>query len=228
MEGFLNGLFFPVIPKDDLQPSGQEGHLPEPLLQYIVFKHSGIENGIIRQEGNFGSCLLRITFPDHCQLLHHFSTFVPLLINFSLAADLNLQPVGQGVYNRSSHSVETSGYFISAASEFSTGVENGKYHFHRRKSGLVVDPHRDSSAVVNNGHRIILIDGHQDGITESCQSLVHRVIHNLIHQMVKTSGRSAPDIHSRTLSYRFQTLQDLDLVCAIFMLYFFCTHLESS
>ena len=42
--------------------------------------------------------------------------------------------------------------------------------------------------------------------------------------MMETSGRSAADIHTGSLSYSFQTFQNLDFICAIFVLYLLCTH----
>ena len=38
--------------------------------------------------------------------------------------------------------------------------------------------------------------------------LVHRVINDLVDQMIQSLGGDAADIHSGSLSYRFQTFQN--------------------
>ena len=38
--------------------------------------------------------------------------------------------------------------------------------------------------------------------------LVHRVIYDLVDQVVQTLGGDTADIHSGSLSYRFQTFQN--------------------
>ena len=48
------------------------------------------------------------------------------------------------------------------------------------------------------------------------------IIHDLIYEMMKSTAGGTSDIHSRPLTYGFQSLQDLDLICAVFCI--LCAH----
>ncbi len=184
---FNSAVVRPVVPQHDFKSSGQKCHLPETLFQHIVIKHRIFKNRVVRQEHNLGPAPLRLTFPNDRQFFHNFSTFITLLIYFPLMVDFDLQPVRQRINDRSPNSVKSSGHLVSAASELSSRMENGKHHLHCRKPSLMVDSHRDSPSVIQNRNRIIRIDSHKYRITETRQRFIHRVIHNLIHKVVKSA-----------------------------------------
>ena len=51
----------------------------------------------------------------------------------------------------------------------------------------MVDSDRNSTSIICDSNGIIRIDRYVNGITESCQRLINRIINNLIYQMMKTS-----------------------------------------
>ena len=53
--------------KGDLQTLGQKSHFTKSALQGIKIKNGLFKNGIIRQEGDFGTGLVRIVSADHFQ-----------------------------------------------------------------------------------------------------------------------------------------------------------------
>ena len=75
--------------------------------------------------------------------------------------------------------------FITAATEFATGVKHRKYDFDSGNSGLMVDSHRNASAVIRYGNGIVLMNRHFDMITGTGQGFIYGVVHNLIHKMMK-------------------------------------------
>ena len=84
--------------------------------------------------------------------------------------------------------MKTAGHLISAVAELTACMEDGEYNFHGRKSRLFLDIYRNTAAVVHHCDGIVLVDGHIDGITISRQCFIYRIIYNLIHQMMETSG----------------------------------------
>ena len=84
--------------------------------------------------------------------------------------------------------MESAGHFVSPAAELAAGMENGEYDFHGRKSRFMVDADRDPAPVVAYGNGIILIDIYLYLIAISGKRLVNGVVHDLIDQMMKTSG----------------------------------------
>ena len=97
-----------------------------------------------------------------------------------------------------------------------------------RKAGFMVDAYGDTAAVIDDRDAVSLVDDDLYFRTETGQSLIHRIVHDLIYQMMESPYGSASDVHSRSFADCLQTLQDLDLVCAIFCILLFCTHFLTS
>ena len=74
-----------------------------------------------------------------------------------------------------------------SSAELSSRMKNGKYHLHRRNSGLMIDSYGNTPAVIYNSDGIILVDGHINIFTIACQSFIYGIVHNLIYQMMKSS-----------------------------------------
>ena len=81
--------------------------------------------------------------------------------------------------------MQAAGYLVSSAAEFATGMQDRKYDLDRRNTGLMINTYRNTTAVINNGDRIIRIDHHFDFVAKSCQRLIDGIIYDLIYQMVK-------------------------------------------
>ena len=118
--------------------------------------------------------------------------------------------------------VKAARYLISAVSEFSARVKNGKDDLQRGFSRLCLDIHGDSAPVVAHPDYISVFYYDLYCVAVACQRLVYGVVNYLIYEMVQTRGRGRPDIHSRTFSYSLQAFQHLDLRSVIFLCYFFC------
>ncbi len=131
------------------------------------------------------------------------SSFITLSVYFSFGKDLYFQPVGKRVYYGRAYSVKPAGNFISPASEFSAGMENGKYYFNGRNTRFMIDADRNPSSVIYDCNGIIFIDGNVDRITKTCQRFVNGIIYNLIHKMMQSPQRGTSNIHTRPFSYRF-------------------------
>ena len=147
------------------------------------------------------------------------SSFITLLIYFSIGIYLNLQPIGQGIHNRSAYTMQTTGYLVSSTAEFTAGMKNSKYHFYSRKSCFVVDSDRNTSSVIHNGNGIILINCYNNLITITGQGFIYGIIYNLIHQMMQSSAGSSTNVHTRSFSNCFETFQNLYLVSSIIILF---------
>jgi hypothetical protein len=84
--------------------------------------------------------------------------------------------------------VQTTGYCVATAAEFSTGVKNGKHNFNRWFFLNRVHIHWDSAAVVS--YFDPALGGYKDVnvITVASESFVDRVVNDFINQVVKTAG----------------------------------------
>ena len=122
---------------------------------------------------NFCTCFIYITFPDNLKRITHMPSFITLFIYFTIHKDFYFKPIRKCIYNRSSNSMQTTGNLISPTAEFTTGMKNSKYNFYSRNTCFMVDPYRNSTSVIFNRDRIILINRHVNCITKTCKSFIY-------------------------------------------------------
>ena len=184
-------------------------------MENFIIVNKGIKHLRVRLEGDLRTGFVGIAYDGH--LLGDDTPGKLHLVNFTVFMHPDLHPLGQGVDYRRTNAVQTAGDLIAAAAEFTTGVQNGKDHLHGRPTGLGLDIHRNTTAIVGNGDGIAGIDGDGDMLTVARQRLIDGIVHNFVHQMVQTRGGGGADIHTGTLADSFQALQNLDLGTAVFL-----------
>ena len=85
------------------------------------------------------------------------------------------------------------------------------------------DSYRNTSSVINYGNGIIRIDIYMDLRTKTSQCFIDCVIHDLIYEMMKSTAGGTSDIHSRPLTYGFQSFQHLNaagrIICAFYFFF---------
>ena len=81
-------------------------------------------------------------------------------------------------------------------------MEHGHDYFGGRAPFLLVDVHRDASAVVDNGNRVVRVDGHIDAVALFFQGLVDRVVYHFPDQMVQPDLAGRADVHRWPLPHR--------------------------
>ena len=222
VEYLLTLLALSLIFQHNAKTLGQESHLTKSLFQDIVIINSLLKDLLVRKEINLRSGKLRITVAYNLQRIHGLATLISLFIFFTLVVDSNLQPLGKCIYNRCTNTVKTTGNLISSTAELTTCVKNGKYNLNCRNTSLMIDANRDTTAIICNGNGIIRIDIYMNLRTKTSQCFIDCIIHDLIYEMMKSTAGGTSDIHSRPLTYGFQSLQDLDLICAVFCI--LCAH----
>ena len=224
MKFFNKRLFFAcflidntIVTQYDFQIFRQEGHFSQALFQNIKFKYrSLLKNCSVRLKGYGCTCFIRIAVSRHLQGIAGLTSFISLFVNFTFLINGNFQPVRKGVYNRSTHTMQPTGYLISAAAEFAACMQYGKYHFHCGNTRFMIDAHRNAASIIFYCYGIIFIDCHNNFITKTSKCFVNGIIHNLIHKMMKSSCRSASNVHTGPFSDCFKSLQYLNLVCSVF------------
>ncbi len=77
----------------------------------------------------------------------------------------------------------------------------------------VVD--RNTTPVVDHRNRVIQMDRDFYLVSMTCQRLVNRVVHDLVHKMMQTHLARRSDVHRRTLAHRLHAAQHLDRICGV-------------
>ena len=101
--------------------------------------------------------------------------------------------------------MQPAGNFVSLATEFAAGMQNGEHDLDRGNLLLGMLVHGDAAAVVLTGDGIVGVDGHLDGIAVPGQGLVHSVVDHLVDQVVQTAGTGGADVHARAFANSFKS-----------------------
>ncbi len=191
-----------AVGERDFKSPGQESRLTQAHLQRIVIVDRFLKDAFIRKEGHLCAVLFRGTAPLHAQRIHGFSLFIALFVDFSVFKDLDLQPLGEGVYDRRAHAMQAAGNLISAAAEFSSCVQDGEYDFDCREARLFLDIDRYAASVILYGDGVVFIDLNLYLIAKAGQRLVHRIVYDLVYKMMEAPHGRTADIHSGSFSDR--------------------------
>ena len=132
--------------------------------------------------------------------------FIPVIIHVSVKADLYLKVFREGVYHRGAHAVESAAGLVNRIVKFSAGVKGGKDQTLRRHS-FFMHPNGNPPPVVIHRSGPIRLQGNLNPVAEARQMFVHRVVHDLINQMIQTLPGHAPDIHAGPLADSLQSFQ---------------------
>ena len=125
-----------------------------------------------------------------------------------IAPNAQFQPFGQRVHHRHTHAVQTARHFVSIAAligivEFSARMQLRHDHFGGGYAFFSVNIHRDATAIVAHGNRVISVDFHRYRRGMASQRFVNAVIDNLIHHVVQTRPIiGIADIHAGAFANR--------------------------
>ncbi len=125
----------------------------------------------------------------------------PRSVFLAIAPDTQFQPVGQGVHNGNTHTVQTTRDLVRVAVELTASMQLGHDDLCRRDALFWVDIDRNTPAVVRYRDTGIGMDfyGHMVRVTGQC--LVDAVVHDLVHHMVQARAIiRVPDIHTGALA----------------------------
>ena len=128
------------------------------------------------------------------------------MVSTALAADRHIQPFGQSVDNRRTNTVETAACLIGRVVKLTSGVKGCEYKTFRGNAFLV-HAHGDTSAIIRNSGGAVFVQCHMDLTAKTGQMLVHRVVNNLIDEVVQALAGDTADVHAGTLADGFETFQ---------------------
>ena len=111
--------------------------------------------------------------------------------------------------------MQTAGNLVAAAAELAARVQNRQADLDRGAADLRVNADREAASVVLHGAGAVLVQRDDDLVAEARQRLVHRVVHDFIHQMVQAALVRRADIHARPLAHGLKPFENLNLVLVV-------------
>ena len=137
------------------------------------------------------------------------------LVHVPVAVDRGVEPGRERVHDRDADAVESARDLVGVLVELAAGVEDGQDGLDRGLAGLLDPVHGDAPAVVLDRARAVLVDRHPDMVAEPAKGLVHRVVHDLVHEVMQPAGVGRADVHGRPFPHRLQPLQYGDMRCVV-------------
>ncbi|GIW42317.1 MAG: hypothetical protein KatS3mg076_2894 [Candidatus Binatia bacterium] len=198
-----------LIENLDPDTAVEERELAEPLREDVEAEGRVRENQGVGLEGHLGAVLVGLA--DDLEGTQRLPSLVTLDVDVTLALDLDLEVLREGVHDRESHSVEAAGHLVGLAVEFPPGVQLREHHLRRRHPFLGVRVHRDAAPVVLHAHASVEVKGDPDPVTCPGERLVDGVVHHFENEMVETPLGSVADVHAGPLSNGLEPLEDTDV-----------------
>ena len=208
----LVALAVPFVVDRNRDAAVQEGQLAEPLRQRVEAVIGRLEDLRVRLERDSRAALLRRA--RDFELSGRIASLVGLLVDLPVAPDLGIECFRQRVDDRQPDAVEAARDLVAVVVELATGMEHGQHDLGRR-SPADVSIDRNTTAVINDRHGLVDVQGDADLIAEAGERLVDRVVDDFVDEVMQAERTRRADVHGRTLAHGLETLEDFDLVRAV-------------
>jgi hypothetical protein len=212
----VRDLTLALVGEEDPQAAGQERRLAEVLQQRLDREIEAVGEDLgVGQEGDPRP---RVVGGDLAGDLHRALRLAPcelLAVDLAVAVNFGDQPLRERVDDRDAYAVQAAGDLVPLAAELAAGVELGQHDGQGRQTLLGHDVDGDARAPVAHGHGVVGVDGDLDPVVATRESLVDRVVHSLVDEVVEPARARRADVHARPQPDRLEPLEDGDVFCGI-------------
>jgi hypothetical protein len=134
---------------------------------------------------------------------------IALLVDLPVPLDFEVKPLGKGIHTGDAHPMEAAGNLVGGIFELSSRVQLGHHHvdgIHAVDGRVRADGY--PPAVVLDRDGVVDVNDQLDVGADARERLVHRVVHDLINEVMQAISPGVTHIHSGALSDCFQAFQD--------------------
>ena len=201
----------PLVDQDDPHATREEGRLAQALLEHVPFEVERLEDLGVGAEGDRRAGLLR-----RRALLQRAlgrPALVVLRPDVAVALDVDVQRLRQRVDHGHPDPVQAAGDLVApAVPELPAGVQHGEDDLDGGLLLLGHDGDRDAAPVVDHRDRAVGMDRHLDGVAVAGQGLVHRVVYDLVDEVMQAPRAGRPDVHPGALADSLEPFEDGDVL----------------
>ena len=187
----------------------QEGQLAQAVGQDVPLEGVAGEDRAVRHERDTGAGVRRGA--DLRKLGDRRAALEALVVELSVAADLDDEPLAQGVDAGNADAVEAAGDLVVRAVELAAGMERRQDDLDGGALLRRVQVDGNAAPVVRDGARAVGVDRDLDMAAVASQRLVDRVVDHLVDQVVEAPRAGVADVHRGALADRLHAFQDLDV-----------------
>ena len=199
-----------LVGEGDDQSLVEEGELAQTVGQGVVVVLGDGEDGPVRNEVDLGAAPLGGAGFGELGGGNAFG--ILLLPDGAVAADLELEELGEGVDAADTDAMQAAGNLVGRAVELAAGVQHGHDDL-RGGQALAIHIHLidgNAAAIVDDGDGVVEMHDDIDGGGVSGESFIDRVVHDLVDEMVQAHFAGGADVHGGTLSHGFHAAENLD------------------
>ncbi|GBD36007.1 hypothetical protein HRbin36_01124 [bacterium HR36] len=208
--------FFPAVPfigDLDGQAFVEEGKLTQPARQGLEVEGEVAKDFWVRFEGDprarsFGDA-------DFTHLTDRDAAFIILLIDLSVAAHFNLEPLAQSIDCFDTDAVQPRRHGINVFLELAARSDLAHHQFQSVASLSRVHTHRDPATIVRNRHAAVHANLHVDVFAEARHRLIHAVMHQLVNEVMQPAWTYIADIHTWIGTHMGRILQHLNVLSGV-------------
>ena len=187
----------------------QVTEFPESLAESIIVEGVLFHDCKIRREAY--NCTCAVCISDNLNFCLRNTFGVNLSIDVRGSVYHNLHPFGECVYTGNTYTMETTRDFICIVVELTTCMELSKNNFKSTLTFPWMYIYRDTSSIIFHSTYFTILTifkVYMDIVTETGHGFINGIIQDFVDKMVKTIDTCRTNVHSRSLSYGFQSLQD--------------------
>ena len=156
--------------------------------------------------------------PDPLERRHRVAALEAGEVLEALAPDPKLQPVPERVDHADADAVQPARHLVAVLVELAARVQLGHDDLGRAHPLALVDADRDAAAVVGDADRVVGVQRDLHLGRPAAERLVDAVVDDLVDHVVQARAVvGVADIHPRPLAHRFQALENLDGIGAVFL-----------
>ena len=207
-----------LVGEDDLEVLVEERGLLQVVVQGVEVVDRGLEDGVVRPEGDGGAGGLRLADLGH--LLGGLAARELHLDDLAVTLDLRDELLRERVDDGDADAVQAAGHLVGVVVELAACVQDGEDDLEGRLLLGLVDVDGDATTVIDDGDRVVGMHRDRDLGAVAGHGLVNRVVDDLPHEVVKTRGRGGTDVHARSHADGLEALEDLDVVSAVVAIVF--------
>ena len=177
------------------------------MLQLGDREFGRIEVARLRPEAHPSAGIATTASAGDGQLLHLLATLEGDVIDLTIATYRHLDPVGEGVYYRNTHPVQTAGELVVLVGELAARVQLAEDQLHPADPLFRVDIDRHAAAVVDHFEGLVFMQDHLQIAGVTCQRFIDAVVDDLLAEVV---GPGGVGIHAGAATHRFKAIEDLN------------------
>ena len=222
LKNFFFWIFKTFIAENNYNTRVQKSKLAKTIAEYIkIISCCFCKNWFISLPADCCTMLVFRNITNNFYFSFWNTSFIFLLIYMTVTFYSCFHPVWQSINAGNTNTMQTAGNFIRTLVEFTAGMKTSQNQFKCTYFFGRVDINWNTASVIYNAYNVIAFKCNCNCITKACHCFIDWVIYCFINKMMKSTWTCWTNIHTRSLTNCFESLQNLYVTCTVFCWHYF-------